>query len=56
MVRDFSSTKEVTENFIEWANNKLEVEESEVKVNDGFYKLEKEKEPGNFPMNQSMIH
>jgi hypothetical protein len=36
VVRDFSSTKKAADNFIKWANNKLEVEKSEVEISDGF--------------------
>ncbi|KAF0682229.1 zinc finger MYM-type protein 1-like [Aphis craccivora] len=54
-VRDFASVKEAADNFVTWANNKLEVEECEVEVSHSFPETRKKKEQGNFPMNQLMI-
>lgn len=54
-VCDFASVKEAADNFVTWANNKLEVEECEVEVSHSFPETRKKKEQGNFPMNQLMI-
>jgi len=34
--RDFLSVKEAADNFVDWANNKLEVEEGKVEVGHSF--------------------
>jgi len=49
--RDFTSFKEAADNFVAWANNKLEVE-----VGHSFQETRKNKEHGNFPINLLMIH
>ncbi|VVC24156.1 Ribonuclease H-like domain [Cinara cedri] len=54
--RDFSSIKEAADNFVAWANNKLEIEDTEVEVSHSFPEIRKKKEHGNLPMNQLMIY
>jgi len=42
-VRDFSNVKEAANNFVAWANNKLEIEECEVEVSHSFAETRKKK-------------